>query len=356
MVKHLRQARLHGADVEAVRREELLIRAQAGEIKPIQHELRALMIDQRGDGQEISEALVNGLIVNNQLDQAFAVIEAWRLSFPKDGHPDYITGRIAEHQENNVKLEAAYRAALAREPHHRQALYRLGRFLLRTKQAEAALVIFQRLSKLNVGAAAVLGEAEASFKTGNGQEASRLLKPLLQLPRATLDRSLVLVDETPEVISVELELGLVESALGNHVEALRLLDIALAHDPNNATARYARAVELRENNRTEEAAQELAAVAHNRKLLTEVDLLIDTIHGSKDKKCLEEKLRVGELFMLHGSRKTGEFWLKQALLVDPHCSKAHELLAGYYLDLSKTRPEFRKLADHHRSSASPSPP
>ena len=78
MVKHLRQARLHGADVEAVRREELLIRAQAGEIKPIQHELRALMIDQRGDGQEISEALVNGLIVNNQLDQAFAVIEAWR--------------------------------------------------------------------------------------------------------------------------------------------------------------------------------------------------------------------------------------------------------------------------------------
>ncbi|MBC8113221.1 MAG: hypothetical protein H7062_02495 [Candidatus Saccharimonas sp.] len=349
---HLRQARLLGADVEAIRREELLARAQSGEIKPIQHELNALLIDQRGDGREISESLVNGLVINNQLDEAFVVLDAWRLSFPKDGHPDYVTGRIAEYQSQNAEVEAAYRAALECEPTHRPALYRLGRLLLRTRRAEEALVTFQRLGKLNVGAAAVMGEAEAALKLGNGLEARRLLRSLLQLPRADFERSLILVDEAIEETSVELELGIVESELGNHVEALRLLDTALSQDTNNLTARYAHAVELRENNRVEESARELAAVANSRKMLAEVDVLIDQIHQtSKDKGSVDEKLRVGELYMQHGSRKTGEFWLKQALLVDPHCTKAHELLMAYYESLSKTRPGFQKLAERHRRSS-----
>ncbi|MEK6261054.1 MAG: hypothetical protein AABP62_20840 [Planctomycetota bacterium] len=352
MVTHLRQARLLGADVEAIRREELLARAQSGEIKPIQHELNALLIDQRGDGREISEALVNGLVINNQLDEAFVVLDAWRLSFPNDGHPDYVTGRIAEHQSRDAEVETAYRSSLEREPTHRPALYRLGRFLLRTRRAEAALVSFQRLGTLNVGAAAVMGEAEAALKLGNGLEAGRLLRPLLRLPRADFERSLILVDEAIEETSVELELGIVESELGNHDEALRLLEIALSQDPNNLTTRYAHAVELRENNRVEESAQELTAVADSRRMLAEVDVLIDQIQTSKDKGSVDEKLRVGELYMQHGSRKTGEFWLKQALLLDPHCTKAHELLMAYYEGLSKTRPEFQKLADRHRRSSS----
>ncbi len=349
MVTHLRQARLWGADVEVVRREELLARAQSGEIKPIQHELRELLIDQRDDGREISEALVNGLVINNQFEEAFTVLDAWKNSFPKDGHPDYVIGRIDEYQERNT-VEAAYRATLQREPDHRPALYRLGRLLLRKQRADEAITTFQQLKKLNVGAVATLSEAEAFRKSGNGLEASRLLRPLLDIPRAAFERSLVLVDETPDEVSIELELGIVESELGNHAEALRLLSIALAQDPNNLTTRYAHAVELRETNSVEEAARVLASIADSRSKLTQVDRLVDEIHNSHGKQCLEEKLRVGELYMQHGSRKTGEFWLKQALLADPQNEKAHELLTVYYEEMSKTRPEFRKLADRYRRS------
>lgn len=99
------------------------------------------------------------------------------------------------------------------------------------------------------------------------------------------------------------------------------------------------------------AAEEFDRVQKSRIALREVDRLVDEIVANLGDPQIEKRFRVGELYMMHGSRKTAEFWLKSVLARDPRHKATHALLARYYADKAKQNPSFNLLAKQHASFA-----
>ena len=130
-----------------------------------------------------------------------------------------------------------------------------------------------------------------------------------------------------------------------------MLQEAVDFDPNDLKARYALAVALRGVGQRAKAAEEFERVQKSRTALREVDRLVDEIVAKPGDPQIEKRFRVGELYMMHGSRKTAEFWLKNVLARDPNHKATHALLAQYYADKAKQNPSFDRLAQQHASLA-----
>ncbi len=338
-----------GLDPQRARRETLLARASSGDVLDIAFELDRMLIDPGDDGREICEAYANGLLMAADYDTAGAIIQVWKQDFPDHAQPYYLSGRALEHLSRHEQAEQEYRAALDRQPDHLPALYAMGRFLLSRNQAEEARTFFERGLDFPHNAAPRIGLAKYYRSQGRPDEARRLLEQVVALPHEALVQGYQRVDEPLEGLPAHYELGSLLSSLGDHASALPLLDQAVAADPGNQEARYARGLALRNAGRLDEASAELEAVAAARQALTEADRLVDQIR--LDEPMVAERLRIGELYMQYGSRKRGEMWLKAALAYDPHLQRAHELLAEYYAERAREDPDYAPLAAEHRRAA-----
>lgn len=349
--EYLNRAAKLGVDKDRVEREELLAMAQSGEIARIQLRLDRMLIDQQGDGAEIAEAYANGLVICHRFEEAIAVLIAWQEAYPEDPQANYARGRIYDHQGRSEEAEVEYRAALKKSPTHHASQFALGRLLLSRNMTEEALEMFTRCESMGHNAAARINRSRCLRGLGRTDEALKILKEVVREPQSEILASYQSVGEVPETLTAQFELGTLESALDNHAEALPLLQKAVDFDPNDLKARYALAVALRGVGERAKAAEEFDRVQKSRIALREVDRLVDEIVANLGDPQIEKRFRVGELYMMHGSRKTAEFWLKSVLARDPRHKATHALLARYYADKAKQNPSFNLLAKQHASFA-----
>lgn len=345
----LRRASARGLARQRADKERLLAQAQSGQIEPIQSQLDEFLIRGDSDGREVFEAYVNGCLAAARLDEAALLIDGWERTFPDDPQPNYYRGRLLKHYQQYERAAEQFERALEKRPDHYAAVYLLGQLLLLQNRTQQALVLFQQCDAVRYNAAARIAQAKALRALGRIDEARSLLESVVQLPEEQVRLSFQRVGDRYEGAPAHFELGSLESTAGRYEAALRWLDEAVRANPQDLSARYARGIALRGVGRAEEAAQEFQAVIEARRALREVDRLADLV--SSDPTLVEERVRIGELYLTYESKKTGEYWLKTALARDPHHARAHELLARYYQERSGDDAAYTGLAEHHRRLA-----
>ena len=354
-IKHLEAARVAGFDKERVRRELILLHAQAGNLSPVRREFEAMLASPGSDASEICEAFVNGALIDGQTELALAIIPPWQLELPADPQPYYARGRVFEHRFDTASAEREYRSAIERDRSHWPARFALGRLLLSQKKAADALVQFQAVSRMRDNAAPQLQVAKCLRALGKADEARTILHGLLKYPADATAQSFKRVNEPYWGLPVELELGLMESSLQNWTEALPWLERVLDDDPQQLEVRYALAGTLRSLGRLDEAQREFAEVQRARTAVAEADRLVDEL-DRKSGPCVAERCRIGEIFLKNESRLRGEFWLRDALNHDPNYAPAHRLLAEHYQQLATRNPAYADAAERHRRAAADSAP
>ncbi|MEW4529402.1 tetratricopeptide repeat protein [Maioricimonas sp. JC845] len=349
MMDHLETAARLGVDPERIRREQLLAMAQAGQLQGRYDAIDALLLDPRDDGREILDAYVNGLLRNANYQAAGYLIDSWSKEFPEDAQPHYISGRIQRHLRNFESAEEKFRTALDKQPDHFAAAYQLADLLLQQKQPAEAIPVAKTALAMKYNAAPTLVLARSLRAQGDVDAARRLLEELASRPSEEIARSYQRVGQPLVGAPVAAELGTLELDSGRYKEALKWLTEAVEADPDNLDTRYSWAIALRQSGEVERSVEELKRVVDAREALTEVDRLADGLDPFKPH--IEERFRIGELYMQHGSKRTAEFWLKSVLHFDPDHAEAHRLLAEYYELRASEEPEYAVLAREHRAKA-----
>lgn len=347
--QQIENARRWGADPKAIRREELLARAQAGQLDGIEEEIVELLGEGGDQTAEVSEAYANGLAMVGRFEDAMRILDAWRLDFPNDPRPNYRLARIQEHQKSYTEAEENYRESLAKDAGYFPARYSLGRVLVNRRRADEALEQFQLCLQAPHPEAAKVEMAIGLKALGRMDEARTLLKQVLEADPDELRASYVALDEQPELLKAASEYGRLEADTGNFAEAERWLTKALEANPQDLMARYAFAVTLRGLGKKAEADQQFSRVSAAREALSNAGALNARIQ--RDPADIDARFKLGKMVLEHESERTGLYLIRSIFAYDPDYGPAHELLADYYASQSQKDRGNSQLARHHRKMA-----
>jgi tetratricopeptide (TPR) repeat protein len=338
-----------GLDADLAQKERILAQAQSGGVEAVGTQLDQMLIHGGIDGGEVLEAYINGCFKEARLKQAAALIEGWIATTPEDPRPYYFAGRLQLHHGHTERARERLQQALEREPEHHAAAYLIGQILLEQNRPEDALASFVQAAGMTYNSAPLVGQGKALRSLGRVDEARQVLAQVAVRPDEEIRRSYQRVGDRYEGAPAALELGSLEAAVGRHEAALKWLDEAVKANPRDLSARHARGIALRSVGRAEEAATELDAVRQARLALREVDRLADVVQNNPG--LVEERVRIGELYLTHESLLTAEFWLKTALTLEPGHARAHALLAEVYRQRAAENPAYRGLAEEHSERA-----
>ncbi len=344
--RSLKRASELGAGPRLIEIERLLAQAQSGRIEGIQNQLDKLLVKGESDGQEVLEAYVNGCLASARLKQAETLISGWEKAFPTDCQPSYFRGRLMMFYGKNNEAATAFKSTLSTQPKHFPAAYLLGQILMQENRPDEALIQFRLSNKMSHNAASRIAEAKALRSLGRVDEARDVLQETVLLSREQTRKSFQRVGDRYEGLPAQMELGNLELAVNNYAAAIQWLDEVVIENPGDLSSRHARGIALRGAGRTEEAARELQAVKDARIALREVDRLGDLVNKNPD--LVDERVRIGELYLTHESKLTGEYWLKTALARNPDHQRAHQLLSELYETYAKQDDRYAAVAEYHR--------
>jgi len=347
---HLKKALSFGLDRKAAQRETMLAHARAGRFDGIESALNTWLAEaDSADRRAICEAYANGLAIQARFTDATRLLNAWRLDFPNDPEPDYRLGRIDEHLRQKTDAEAHYRKSLEKDADYFPAAYSLARVLLDRKDAEGALVYFRKCLELPHDVAAKVGMGSCLKALGRLDEARTLFGQAADASEADRVASYRAVGEPTERFYAAIELGKLETELGNYEESEKWLRKAVEADPRDSVARYAWAVALRGLGERENAQQQFELVRTARIALDEAGELHDRIDQHPND--VEARSRLGEILLEYDSERAGLYWLGTALSYDPQHAATHHALANYFQSKDGEHPDALALADKHRRLA-----
>jgi tetratricopeptide (TPR) repeat protein len=350
--QELERAKTLGLSAESVAREHSYRLAQSGQLENLVPELRRQLLDAGDDGPELCESFVNGLLINGFVEDAMALIAAWKQEYPQDPQPYTTLGRWLESQNRIDAARAEYAAALERRAGFAPALYAIGRIFLNQSQPAKGQEQFRRAAEsLRANAAPLVGQARCLHQLGEIPAAQALLEHVVQLPESEVVRSFALVQDPDPSLPAERLLGEILTGLGQHAAALASLDKALEREPRDPSLRYQRAQCLQGLGRQDEAAALFREVADDRVAIAEADRLVDEIRQHPGERQVELRFRVGELFWKHDSSRKAEYWLRNTLVHAPNHPGAHELLAQCYALRASHDATARTTAEHFRHRA-----
>ena len=110
-------------------------------------------------------------------DEALAVLEGAARENPRDALPYLYSGQMLLNQGRALEAQAAFNAALRREPNSVEALLGLGRSKVQLEGGRVtpeALALFQRATPLTQDAAPILYQAMAAMQANDNAAARRL--------------------------------------------------------------------------------------------------------------------------------------------------------------------------------------
>lgn len=336
-----------------VRKERWLIAAQSGNLGAVEPALQRWLIEfDPNEGPDLCEAYVNGLLIAGRAEDAFVVLESWKLQYPQDPLPSLMEGRWLESRPRIPEARKRYERALAVHPRFAPAAYALGRLELNQNEPDRARRYFENAAAwLRANEAPRLGIARCDIKRGAIDEAITILESLNDRPDAELRRSFALVQDPDPSRPISRQLGEALAASGEFERALPHLNRALEIEPGDPTLRYLKAQALQFRGELEAAKQLFAAVATDRAAMQEADRLVDDIEQRPDEPMIDTRFHIGELFFLHDSKRRAEYWYKSVLNHDPRHAAAHARLAECYELRATDDPAVAAAAAHHRSEA-----
>jgi tetratricopeptide (TPR) repeat protein len=171
-----------------------------------------------GDQPSAYLSLADLLAEDGRADEAHAVLDEASSRFPENVSVPFQRGALYERVKEYGRAEEAFRAVIAREPRHAQALNYLGYMLAeRGERLEEAVALIDRALAIDPGNGSYLDSLGwAYFKLRRHEDArQRLAEAAAQLPFNSV---------------VQDHLGDALAALGRHAEAIAAWQRALAGD------------------------------------------------------------------------------------------------------------------------------
>ena len=328
MMVHLREAAKEGTPKSLVAAEQLLAELQSGGLRPVDPRVANLFVKGEVDADEVSEAYVLGCLRNYEFEPALTLLTSWEADYPKDPRPNFLRGRILEHQRWEEKARNDYAAASQKSGGvYAPAEYALARVALEDQDDQGALEFFRRCRKgLDLPAAALLGEAAALRRLGRPAEAEAILSGKDFQDRANLSQQLVELGDPLEraTAAYEAERGRVAAALEQFADAEKWLAAALEKNPRDWKVRNVYATILGRAGKPQEAAAEFERVAAAEKAVASCDGLLERL--KKNPADVEARYELGRIFREHISEGQGAAWFRSVLQYDPnHAAAKREL-------------------------------
>ncbi|MEE2685757.1 MAG: tetratricopeptide repeat protein [Planctomycetota bacterium] len=321
---HLLRAHALGYDPVVLQREEWLAMAQSGVLDKSEPHLSDLLLDPRGDGQEILEAYVIGYLLIQQYTGAEELLKAWADSYPHDPLPWYLRGVVYRDLSQWKSAESAFRQSLEIEPDYYEASFQLGSVLLTLKKTDEAIAFFELAAQdATLHVECRVGQAHCYRLLGKPKQA-----------RGILD---AVVKDYPNDPAASLELGRLALDEGDYKTAVHWLEPLVRKDLFNTDARYTLASALREVGRVEDAQAHFDAVTEINDQLANASQMSESISTRPESS--EARLKIGAIYLKYGSESDGLFWIRSSLSVNPTHRPTVEALLNYYIKKALENPE-----------------
>lgn len=332
-VEYLKKLHQITGPSEDLQREQWLVEAQVGDISNLEQNLADMMIDPKGNAQDICETFVNSCILNYRFPEALQVLELWQADFPDDPLPHYYRGRILEHKGSWDGAEEEFTAALKIAPDNIPAAYNLARVKLSQNKVDQALENYQICTQHQKGhTAALVGIARCLRMKQNIDAARPILQEAQEIPEKQRLKDYRDVGDPAHVArnAVLLELGQLELSSGNYKQAASYLQKSVELNSKDRKSRLALANAYRGLGELEKAEQQIQIVEKNQKAIKRLDECFDLLQ--KDLKNADLRAEIGQIFLEHVSENQGIVWLKNALYYDPNHRQAKQALEKYYAE------------------------
>lgn len=333
-MRHLQRAAALGLARDRVVRESKLASAQIGQLSGVLNDLPNLLMNQEGDAAEISEAFVNGYLINGQTNEALLLIKSWREDYPNDPLPDCLWGRLSEHARQMTESEEHFRAALKRDPKHAMSVFGLARVLGERNQWQEAAELYRSELTGRVPAPAQTLLARCLRNLGREAEAIELLRIAEKTDPNVFDEELRRIGESTENDALATELGFLEARQGRHTEAIRWLRRAMQRNPKHREARYQLAQSLNAAGEKAEAQKLFQIIMETDEKLRELDRVHDLVLQKPND--LEAQYQLGLLVYETTSEQVGLYWLRSVLARDPNHAGAKAAIAAHVARQAQT--------------------
>ena len=336
MQKHLLAARDGGYDLQKLEREQILTKAQLGEMRGAERELATLLNDPQGDEQEICNAFVQGYLQIQQYEAARQLLSSWASDFPEDPRPLFLRGTVQMNAELWKEAEADFRKALVVEPGHAQSAYHLASVLLTQKHPDRAMKYFNIAAQdKTLKLTSLAGQGHCYRLLGKPDKSRQKLNEILEAE--------------PKDVTANFELARLDLDDGEYAKARLRLEPIVAADPRHTDARYHLAIVLREEGNPAEAQEHFLAVREINEQLANASDLAERI--TMDASSAETRLEIAKIYMQYGSRREGLMWLRSNMTIAPGHIESLRELEKYYRKRYDEEPgndRFLELAEEYQ--------
>jgi tetratricopeptide (TPR) repeat protein len=350
MSDHLRAALKGGFDSEILEREQILANVSVGEMDPLSEAKVKLWIASKSpDIGDVVDSYANGLATLSRFDDAGKVLEQYETIYPNDAMVNFRMGIMNEHIRATDKAEKEYRLALAKDPKHIRAAWRVARIESNKNAPEEAIKILNAFDNGQQSLAIKTFLGHCYQQLGDFDKSREYFKMAVEKGHSACLESYRAIDETPERFLAASDLGILEASLGNWDDAKKYLELALKENPKDFIARNSYGQVLRRLGQTEQADDEFKRIRLEREEFDRLTVLRDKISQSPSDTAA--RVEMGRILFKYESERFGLFWIRSALTYDPSCQDAHQFLAEYYTDKYKQEKNdlYRTKADAHRS-------
>jgi predicted Zn-dependent protease len=329
--RHLDRAEELGWVAEAVDLERALLRAQQGDLGPVEGGLLSFVERDHPDRTLILEALVQGYLGDYQLRRALHCLDLWLQAQPENTQALLWRAEVRRLVGRRDDALADYQRAVELDSEEDEGRAKLAELLLACHQAQRALDHFTRLGERKPGDRAVLlGLARCQAELGRREEAVRLLDELLSAE--------------PGDAAALAERGKLALAEGQPAEAERWLRRSLALAPFERETIYHLYRSLQSQERAREAGEllrRMECIDRDREQLDRLKRAVLSAPHDPGLRC-----EMGRILLRNGQDREGRRWLEGALRQDPGHAPAHAALADWY-----ERAGDRPRAAYHRQQA-----
>jgi len=327
---HLNQCLKLVGPTEDVQLEFLLIRAQTGEIQEVAPILEAFVENGHRDGAHVLETMSRAYMRNLEYGPAFGCLSRWIVLDPNDTRPHYWRGWVFERVANPARAREDYEHALAMDPNLFSVRLRLAEMLLEDNQPHEAAAHLDYLMTLDPSRPEVNARlGQCRYLQGQHAEARRLLETAIA--------------SIPNDRYVLLYLARLDIENRQPARAEERLRILLDADASDTEARYVLVTSLKFQRRDREAADNLARYETDKALVDRANKLLQS-EARQPSRDANPAFEIGSLLLQIGQERQGLHWLNQALERNPDHQPTHAALADYYQKIGD--PE--QAASHRR--------
>lgn len=314
MLARLQAAADAGFPAARLRREQLLAMAQSGNMRHIEKEIPALLIDPGDDGPAICEALVSGYLQTFRLKDALSIVEAWKRDHPRDPQPYVVRGAYFSQRQAWAKASEEFAKALEMAPGRDDARLQWAEALRNLHELDAARRQYERCLHSDPRNPSVLvGIGRCLMESGELEPAQQRFQEALQA--------------APQHWEARFWLGKLLASEGKAEEALPLLEAVCRERSYEPDVRYTLALALQAAGRSEEARTHFEYVSAQQRAQSELRNKLELLERSPSR--VDLRLEIGLTLLEYGNPEEGLGWLQTVLQLVPDHPEARAAIAEY---------------------------